>query len=107
MSEIEERQSVPPFKLFVHGGGTLYRAHSPEFDITVYGGSAETAKDFLFARVRGEAEGIQRRGQVAPEIPDERKKCAALLLQIPEEDIESLFEINPQGEAIPQGPGLK
>jgi len=111
MSEIEERQSTTPleFQLFVHGGGTMFRAHSPQLDITAYGESVEAAKVSFFILVRGEVKGIlEGKGQVSPEIPDERIEHARLISQTPEEDINSLFEINPEGTSPgPQYPGLK
>lgn len=88
-----------PLTLFVHGGGTLYKAHCPELDISYYSETPELAEEGFYVMVRAEArgilEGIRRRGILEDRGgPDDRRgDCAELVIQT--EEIKTLFDKNP------------
>lgn len=92
-----------PLTVFVSGGGTLFRAHCPELDITHYGQTQEEAKENLLGLAKAEIRGILKGKGDLPGKPDERKPLAETLVEI--EDLSPHIEL--RHELGPQRAGLK
>lgn len=97
-----EDEAAKPFTMYIDGGGTSYRAHCPELDISLYGDTEQEAKRGLYILARAEIRGILQ-GKGGP--GDERKKIAELIADRLNRT-EDLFRVI-DGPAPMQRSGLK